>query len=116
MSGNLFGTFLNTFQSRIAVPAAQLRRLVVDNQLLERGPRPLLSRGFQQNLGARNASNTSTKHRSLSIAMGEPSVAPPKARFGLDVTRENFETVLPAVLDALDEAKFVAFDTELTGP
>jgi hypothetical protein len=48
--------------------------------------------------------------------MGEPSVAPPKARFGLDVTRENFETVLPAVLDALDEAKFVAFDTELTGP
>ena len=38
-----------------------------------------------------------------------------KLRFGLDVTRDNFEEVLSAVLEAVNEAQFVAVDTELTG-
>lgn len=33
----------------------------------------------------------------------------------IEVTRENFATVLPAVLNSISSAKFISFDTELTG-
>ncbi|KAI9004484.1 hypothetical protein DFJ74DRAFT_774409 [Hyaloraphidium curvatum] len=68
--------------------------------------------------GFRNASlRVATRRIGLGAVSTEPAGAAMSAttRFGLDVVRENFETVFPAVVDAINEAKFVAFDTELTG-
>jgi hypothetical protein len=33
----------------------------------------------------------------------------------MEVVRENFETLFPEVIQAINEADFIAFDTELTG-
>lgn len=32
-----------------------------------------------------------------------------------EVTRDNFSAILPTVLNSISSAKFVSFDTELTG-
>lgn len=48
------------------------------------------------------------------INMGEPSKSA-STRFGFDVTRHNFEEALPGVVESIEEAQFVAIDTELTG-
>jgi CAF1 family ribonuclease len=33
----------------------------------------------------------------------------------MDVTRENFEELLPSIKEAIGKADFIAIDTELTG-
>lgn len=59
-------------------------------------------------------SNRPNTPNSKNMAGDSPS-RPSRTRFGLDVLSSSFEEVLPAVIDAINEAQFVAMDTELTG-